>query len=234
MTAGAIGKDILFDLKLIPLFAGLNDADLQNLLASARLRDGADGEVIFRQNDQADEFFVVLDGHVELYVETGENRRSTVEIMLKGAVIGEAAVFDAGPRPVSARILGAARLLEVPAAPFLAALDQRFDLVLRMLGSMSFRLRVLVRQIAELKLKSTAQRLGSFLLSLTEAAEGRAVLRFPYDKKIVADKLGMKPESLSRALGKLARIGVESCADNSVIVTDLARLRRFCTEDDMG
>jgi len=131
-------------------------------------------------------------------------------------------------------VLNTAQLLAVPAASFLEKLAPRKDIVFHMLSTMSFRLRMLVRQIAELKLKTTAQRLGSFLLSLAEAEEGRVQVRFPYDKKLVADELGMKPESLSRALAKLAKLGVESKADNVVVIADLDALRDFCVEDDLG
>jgi CRP/FNR family transcriptional activator FtrB len=103
-----------------------------------------------------------------------------------------------------------------------------------MLATMSLRLRMLIRQIAELKLKTTAQRLGSFLLTMVEAETGRAELRFPYDKRLVADQLGMKPESLSRALAKLAKQGVESLPDNLVVIARVERLRAFCAEDEVG
>lgn len=102
-----------------------------------------------------------------------------------------------------------------------------------MLGSMSFRLRLMVRQIAELKLKTTAQRLGGFLLTLTDIDSGPATVRFPYDKRVVAGILGMKPESLSRALARLSTIGVRSQADNVVHVIDVARLRRFSIEEGL-
>jgi CRP/FNR family transcriptional activator FtrB len=119
----------------------------------------------------------------------------------------------------------------VPTAYFLGVLEERFDLALLMLSSMSLRLRHLIHQITELKLKTTAQRLGGFLLSLTDIASGQVEVQFPYDKKLVAEKLGMKPESLSRALMKLRKIGVSSVSDSSALIADIARLRAFCQED---
>jgi CRP/FNR family transcriptional activator FtrB len=152
--------------------------------------------------------------------------------MRPGDVFAEAAIFDAGRYPVAARSFDHAALLVVPSAPFLGYLESRFDLVLLMLGSMSLRLRQLIHQITELKLKSTAQRLGGFLLGMTTAQSGKAAVRFPYDKKLVAEKLGMKPESLSRALAKLKKVGVVSEHDNAVSIADVVKLRRFCLEDD--
>lgn len=230
-----LGRESLLDLRLAPLFSGLPEADLMDLLRDATVELRADGEDLFRQGDSGSQFFVVLDGHVELYVEGGEGRRSVIEVAQKPAIIGESVLFGESTQ-LGARVLGRARLLVVPAERFRQRLESRFDLMLLMLGSMSFRLRVLVRQIAELKLKTTAQRLGGFLLSLVDekaARQPKVQVRFPYDKRIVAEKLGMKPESLSRALARLATVGVKSQPDNSVVITDIERLRRFSIEEGL-
>ncbi|HLO78971.1 MAG TPA: cyclic nucleotide-binding domain-containing protein [Magnetospirillum sp.] len=229
----SLDKSVLLQLQFTPLFSGLAEADVRDLVAGARLMPLSHEQVLYEQGDPVQTFYVVMDGHVELSMEVG-GRRSVIEVARKGVVLGDAAMFGDGHFLMSARVLTAATVLAVPAASFLAKLEQRFDIVTHMLSTMSFRLRMLVRQIAELKLKTTAQRLGSFLLSQIEVEEGRAVLRFPYDKRLVADELGMKPESLSRALGKLAKLGVDSRPDNSVVIADVERLREFCVEEDMG
>lgn len=228
-----LDKSVLLQLQFTPLFAGLLEADIRDLIAGARLVTLGHETALYEQGDPVQEFFVVMDGHVELSIDI-DGRRSVVEVARKGVVLGDAAMFGQGRFFMSARVLTSATLLAVPAASFLAKLEPRFDIITHMLSTLSFRLRMLVRQIAELKLKTTAQRLGSFLLSQVEAEEGRAAVRFPYDKRLVADELGMKPESLSRALAKLAKLGVESLPDNSVVIADVEQLREFCVEDDMG
>lgn len=229
----SLDKSILLQLQFTPLFAGLLEADIRDLTAGARMITLGHETVLYEQGDPVVDFFVLMDGHVELSIDVN-GRRSVVEVARKGVVLGDAALFGDGCFLMSARVLTAATVLAVPAAGFLTKLEPRFDIITHMLSTMSFRLRMLVRQIAELKLKTTAQRLGSFLLSQVEAEEGRVSLRFPYDKRLVADELGMKPESLSRALAKLAKLGVDSRPDNSVVIADVERLREFCVEDDMG
>ncbi|MBF0393222.1 MAG: cyclic nucleotide-binding domain-containing protein [Alphaproteobacteria bacterium] len=233
MPTASYGAEIALQLRMVPLFASVSTPDLAALLADAVIEDREAGAVLLRAGEPACDFFVLLSGHVRLTAETG-GRSETVEILGAPALFGEAAVFDHGPNPVGAEALDAARLLRVPGAGFVARLEPRFDLILSMLGGISFRLRVLVRQIAELKLKTTAQRLGGFLLTLTEASDGSVELRLPYDKRLVAEKLGMKPESLSRALARLAPVGVKSCPDGVVAVADVARLRRFSLEEDLA
>lgn len=224
---------MLAELQIVPLFAGLAEADVKALTEGAEVLEVATETLLWKEGDPADRFVVVLAGHVEMSVDK-QGRRSVVEIAGTGTVLGEAALFGGEGFSMSARALPGTRLLSIPARPFCALLEQRFDLMRHMLSSMSFRLRLLVRKIAELKLKSTAQRLGSFLLSLAGDAAGPVRLRFPYDKRLVAEELGMQPESLSRALSKLARLGVETGPDNAVVIADLAPLREFCLGEDLG
>lgn len=225
-----LGRDILVELSLTPLFAGLAEGEVTQLLSGAWTESHPDGEILFARGDTADGFFVLLDGHVELFIEDG-GRSTVLEVAKRSMILGEAALFVDGRHPHSARVVGYAKLLAVPRGPFLDVLDQRFDLAIRMLGSMSIRLRGLVGQISELKLKSTAQRLAGFLLGLTRKEEGAATVRFPYDKRLAAEALGMTAESLSRALARLAPLGVESLAENLVAIADIAALRAFCIED---
>ncbi|CUW38766.1 Putative cAMP-binding protein(RmlC-like jelly roll fold,16-150) [Magnetospirillum sp. XM-1] len=226
-----LDREVLLQLQFAPLFTGLAEKDVRELLDGAELLVLGHEHLLYREGEVVSRFYVVLDGHVELSLGV-DGKKSVVEVARRATVLGDAAMFGPGRYIMTARVLTGATLLAIPADSFRARLEERLDITLHMLTTMSFRLRMLVRQIAELKLKTTAQRLGSFLLTMVEAEDGRAELRFPYDKKLVADQLGMKPESLSRALGKLGRIGVESLPDNLVVIADVARLREFCAEEE--
>lgn len=231
--AQELDREVLLQLQFAPLFTGLLEKDVRGLLEGAEVLTLGHEHDLYREGQPVDRFFVVLDGHVELSVLV-DGRKSVVEVARRPTVLGDAAMFGPGHYIMTARILTQARLLAIPAEIFCSRLEGRMDIILHMLTTMSLRLRMLVRQIAELKLKTTAQRLGSFLLTMVEVEAGRVELRFPYDKRLVADQLGMKPESLSRALGKLARVGVESLPENLVVIADVERLRAFCAEDEVA
>ena len=100
-----------------------------------------------------------------------------------------------------------------------------------MLCEMSFRLRNLVRQITELKMKTAAQRLASCLLRLTEVEKGPAEIHLPYGKKMLASQLGMMPETLSRAFMKLQALGLHGVARGNVMqIKEVTVLREFAAD----
>ncbi|WP_374546782.1 helix-turn-helix domain-containing protein, partial [Rhodoblastus sp.] len=90
----------------------------------------------------------------------------------------------------------------------------------------SLHLKRLVKQIEQLKAQSAPQRIADFLLDQVTAESGPAAIALPYEKALIANRLGMQPESFSRALARLRDLGVTVERDN-VHIKDLAKLIAF-------
>ena len=88
-----------------------------------------------------------------------------------------------------------------------------------------------VAQIEALKARTGAQRVAGFLLELCEAEKGPATVVLPYDKNLIAGRLGMKPESLSRAFSRLRRDAGVRVAANVATIRDVEALQRFAIRD---
>jgi CRP/FNR family transcriptional regulator, dissimilatory nitrate respiration regulator len=129
--------------------------------------------------------------------------------------------------PVCAEAVGAASALVIPRNGFARSLATDPQIALLMLGSLSLRLRHLVERIEQLQVKSAPQRLGDFLVRLCRQPRGAASVELPFAKALVAQRLGMRPETLSRAMGALRTVGV-TARGSRVAIRDVARLRAFC------
>jgi len=101
---------------------------------------------------------------------------------------------------------------------------------LAMIASISQHMHHLVQQVEQLKAQSGVQRVAEFLASLSAAEHGHCSLELPYDKILIAGRLGLTPESLSRAFARLRSIGVVVDA-SKVFVNDVAKLRQLATDD---
>ena len=154
------------------MFSHISAEDLEPLMGEAVLERHAAGTVLFHQGDRADRFFVILQGRVVLYVGEEDNAPSIAGIIGPGQTFAEAAICGQGVYPMTAEVLEPTEVVAIPGEPFCRLLEQRFDLVVSMLGEMSMRLRGLLRQIMDLKMKTTAQRLAAHLLGLTGAENG--------------------------------------------------------------
>ena len=52
--------------KNVPLFAGLSEPDLDDLMTIVRINDHPRGELLFSEGETAVGFFIVLDGKVKV------------------------------------------------------------------------------------------------------------------------------------------------------------------------
>jgi CRP-like cAMP-binding protein len=83
----------------------------------------------------------------------------------------------------------------------------------------------------KLTLRSSTERLAEFLLNLARGGAESAIVHLHYDKGLIAARLGMQPETLSRALAKLRPLGVES-KGSRVTIRDVQALHRHCVRRD--
>ncbi|CAA7615018.1 cAMP-binding proteins-catabolite gene activator and regulatory subunit of cAMP-dependent protein kinases [Magnetospirillum sp. LM-5] len=226
--AGLSAADLALCAKA-PLFAALGAGELEMLVGSASVVTYPETELLFSQGDPADRFFVVLAGRVNIFALTETGDQSIIEVFDGIATFAEAAMFSSGKFPLNCEVVAGSRLAHVPAAPFLKRLAENPKLGLHLLSGLSrWQLRM-IQEITELKSKSPGQRLASFLLALAKDQEGSAQVRLPITKAVLASRIGIAPESLSRALARLKSVGVESHG-REVVLTDLDALRRLVRE----
>lgn len=216
--------------RAVPLFQRLSGPALNALLATATVRAVPRGGDIFLQDEPADRFCVLLEGWVKLYRVNRDGAEAVVHVIAPGEPFAEAAMFASANFPVSAQAITDARVMSITQAAFARSLQADTATAFAMLGSLSLKLRQLVQQIEELQIQSTPQRVGTFLLRFCAGAAGSATINLPIEKALIARRLGMQPETFSRALAKLKPLGVE-VRGATVTIGDLDALRRFCHED---
>lgn len=209
-----------------PLFGTMPQDVALTLIGKEPVRVFDKGTVLFQQGMPAECFYVVLDGWVKIYRITPEGHEAVVGVFRRGETFAEAAIFLGGRYPVTAEVVTISRLLRVDGEVLRARIREQPDLALSMLASASYHLKSLVDQIEQIKLLSAPQRLADFLVKLCAVRHGSCTIELPYEKALIANRLGMQPESLSRALGKLKPLGVSVDHEN-VAIADVQLLARF-------
>jgi CRP-like cAMP-binding protein len=217
-------------LRDLPLFQQLAEPALESLLATATVRSVERGTDLFVQGDPADRFFILLEGWVKLYRLNRDGAEAVVTMVHAGESFADAAMFAQGNFPVCAQAVTDLRVLSITSQAFARCVQSDVKTAFAMLGSLSMRLRTLVGQIERLQVQSAPQRVGGFLLTLCPPGPGGASFTLPLEKALVARRLGIQPETFSRALAKLRPIGVE-VQGAEVTVSDIDALRGFCQED---
>jgi CRP/FNR family transcriptional regulator, dissimilatory nitrate respiration regulator len=209
------------------LFNALDDAQFARVAAQAELVALDTGQLLFQRGEPARHFFVVLDGELKLALQSRAGEEKVVERLGSGQSFAEALMFVDAPRyPLAAVALEPSRVVAIGAADFLAMLRASPDTCLALLADLSRRLHARIREIEELTLESATHRLARHLLALAPAgAAGPATVTLEESRQLLASRLAIKPETLSRILRSLADAGVIRVDGRQIELTDPARLR---------
>lgn len=214
----------------VAVFRGLRPETVQHIIAPATAIMLRPHELIMRQDDPATAFFIVIDGWVKISRSTQCGDETVIDMMSKGDSFAEAVAFSGARYIASAESINVARVGRIPADHLIRCIRESPDIALAMIASVSQRMHHLVQQVEQLKAQSGVQRVAEFLASLSLAEHGHCALALPYDKILIAGRLGLTPESLSRAFAKLRGVGVTINA-SKVNVEDIVALRRIAADD---
>lgn len=211
------------------LLNGLTPEMRDRLLNDAQRRGYREGETIFLQGDPAHAVFIVLSGFVKLSRMSPGGTEAVVAILGRNRSFAEAMALRGTPYPVSAEAISDCTLLQINGAQLRQFLLENREFAIGLLASTFVHLQGLVDQIERLKAHSGLQRVAQFLADLSDAEQGPAEVRLPYNKRLIAGHLGMQPESLSRAFARLRQHGVGIEADRASI-SDVAELRALAQD----
>jgi CRP-like cAMP-binding protein len=214
----------------IPVFRGLKPETVEHIVTPATAIMLGPHQSLFRQGDPATAFFIVIDGWVKLFRITLSGDEAVIHILTKGDSFAEAVAFTGIRFPASAEAVSNARVVRIPADHVVRCIRASPDIALAMIASTSQHLHHLVQQVEQLKAQSGVQRVAEFLVSLASVDHGPCDILLPYDKVLIAARLGLKPESLSRAFAKLKSLGVAVHASH-VAINDVAKLHQLATDD---
>lgn len=224
------------EMRRLPLFAGVDPSHTDALLQASFLQRFPPFVELASEGSPADFLHVVVDGQVEVF-STYRDRETTVAVLGAGHSFIVAAVILDRVYLKSARSLSPARVLLIPAAAVrrVFAADGAFARALAQ--ELAYAYRGLVKELKNQKLRTSLERLANWLIAhdLETGAKGSFVL--PFEKRVLASRLGMAPEVLSRSFAALAPYKV-TVRGSRVELRDIDALRKLAkpvaTMDDQS
>ncbi len=195
----------------LPLFHDLALADRKALLNEGRIRTLAKGDMLFMHGEDLHSFYIVLDGAIRKFRETPDGKEITVELVVRGDMIGSTHIFESFPTyQWSASAAEPSTVIEYPMRWFKDKVKMQPALALNILAAISHQTHLAAIDAEHLVTFSAAQRVACFLLRLCALYDSDPKhFILPYSKTTIASKLGMELETFSRSLQKLKTAGIE-------------------------
>jgi CRP-like cAMP-binding protein len=181
-----------------------------------------------RAGDPSEHLDLIVGGRVRLFIPPED---ITLDFIGPSQVLGECSLCGDRRSPTSAETERETTVLRLAPDMVWTAILSDETAVLGLLSSITIRLKGLLAQVNDMKLRTTTERLAMFLVTLARETRPRTAgpltLSLPHGKRQLAARLGMTAESLSRSLARLSAQGVENLSRTEVGIEDVDRLATF-------
>ena len=216
----------------LPLFQELSSAQINHITAHVREKRLAKSEMLFQKGDQPNGLFVVVFGQIKLAFPSSNGNEKVVDIFGPQHIFGEAVMFMDRPYPVFAEAIADTLLLHIPKALLFELLETDPMFARQMLAGMSMRLHSLIQDVESYSLRSSAQRVIGYLLQHCpnegkDDSENSIAITLPTSKQIIASRLNLTPETLSRIFHDLAAAKLIEVVGKQVTIHNLKNLREY-------
>lgn len=216
-------------LRSCQLFVGLSREDIEAIASFVVSKHLSRDEYLFRQGDGAHGFYIVQKGAINVHRVSATGKEQVIHLFRPVESFAEAALATEGGYPADARATEETTVLLVPKSEFIELLRRRPELSLRMLGSMSQHLRVLVGLVDDLTLKDIETRVANWLLRRCPrpVVDKEVEIRLEGTKRMLAAELGTTSETLSRTLAKLRDAKLLRIAGNRFTLVNPLELQKL-------
>jgi CRP-like cAMP-binding protein len=213
-----------------PLFTALDEAAAVSLRASMDSVKIAKGSILFKEGDEGEHLYVIIDGKLKLGTSSGDGRENLLSILGPGEMFGELSLFDPGPRTSTATAVTDAKLLSLSHEKVIPWLKQNPEVSLQLLTRLSQRLRRTNEAVGDLVFSDVPGRVAKALIDLGDrfgkiTPEGLLV-NHDLTQEELAQLVGASRETVNKALADFAGRGWLKLDGRSVLITDVERLSK--------
>jgi CRP/FNR family cyclic AMP-dependent transcriptional regulator len=205
------------DLKSIPLFEGVPDADLRALAERSVTRSYPKQAIIVNEGDESDSLYLILSGRVKIYLADEHGKELILAIKGPGQYFGEM-VLDEQPRSASVMTLDASQFAILSRADFRAFLLGHPAVSLQLIQNLIRVARGLNRNVRNLAMLDVYGRVARTLLDLAVERDGKLVIPEKLTQKDIAARVGASREMINRILRDLTTGGYVSVNDGRITI----------------
>ncbi|NRP23123.1 Transcriptional activatory protein AadR [Ensifer adhaerens] len=207
-------------------FETLSAAASDAILEGAVVTNHEEHDILFQQDEPVDSVFCVLSGLVRVYRLGKDGREADIAVFPKGELFGENAMFLGNRATANAQAIGSSTIARLDSRNLRKLAEQYPDIAQALMELLCRHGQMAEDCLAEDRLLTAPQRVASYILGHCPDGSTTFSFRLPFQKNVLAGKLGLAPEALSRAFSALRRSGV-TVKGRMIEIHDRQALERF-------
>jgi CRP-like cAMP-binding protein len=215
----------------------LSPEEIDKLLTYSRVERYPAGEEIFAKGSPGNTLMIVLRGRVRISSISLAGREIVLNIIDAGELVGEIATLDGGERSGDAVAMTECELLVLTRRDFMPFLENHADICLMLIRILCQRLRHTSEQVEDLSFRHLEGRIAKALLQLSQRTERPEVegrlLEVHLSQSELGNIVNCSRESVNKQLQAWQKAGFIYLAKASILIRDLAALRRLAAMPDL-
>lgn len=219
----------------MPLFAKMDDTELDALLAGATLRRVAMGEAVFEQGQKADRFFLLLHGRLKVSQVTPDGQQIIVRMVNPGDIFGFAKALQREDYPGTPKAAAESVVICWPATLWDTVVETNPRLAINAMQTMGQRLQEAHTRIREMATEEVERRVAHAVLRLVEQSgksESNGIrIDFQISRQDIAEMTGTTLHTVSRILSAWEGKGLVEGGRQKLLVRDAAGLKVLADGD---
>ena len=214
----------------VRLFAGIGQRRVADIAARSRGLQVRRNGTLCQRGACLTGVYAIAYGQIKLAFR-GEDEERVARIAGPGEMFGLAAAMLSRPTPYEAVALEDSLVIVVPTATLLLMVENDPRFARAVIVELAERTMTLLGEVESGALHRGAQRLAAYLDALAGVqGNGSCTVHLPTTKTVVAARLGIKKETLSRLLRSLAQKGLIAVEQREVEILDRSRLAALARE----
>jgi len=224
-----LNETILTSMRQCVLLQPLKAEHFDQIVQTSHVVQLPENNILFEQDTALTDIYLLISGSVKLQRLAPNGDEKVIEIIRPGQTFAEAVLFLGGSKyPVSAISISPSVVVAIHAEIYLQLLHTSNTLCMNLLAKLSQRLHWMVNEVDRLTLHNATFRLVCYLLShVSEDKHDRADVSLVAPKHVIASRLSITPETLSRSLKDLSTQGLIKLNGPQIDLVDVEKLRHL-------
>jgi CRP/FNR family cyclic AMP-dependent transcriptional regulator len=217
-------------LKQVPLFAGLADEDIRELMSVAKRRTFRSGEVIFHREDPGQVLYVIKEGKVKISLVSPDGQEISLVVFGKGECFGELTILDGLPRSADAIAMEKVECYTLQRSDFHKAIMNNPKIAIQVMEVLSNRLRSTDQMVEDLIFLDVYGRVAKKLLELADVHGAKVENGIRIDVRLtqqeLASMVGASRESVNKVMGYFTDKNFISTDKHKITLHRITELKR--------
>jgi CRP/FNR family cyclic AMP-dependent transcriptional regulator len=227
---GMTHEDRVSALKQIPILTELSESEVSELLAIAKTVTFQKGDCLFSEGTYGEEVYLIISGAIKVTTTEAQRKTKILNMLNQGDVLGEMAMIDTEYRSATATAHDDAETLAITNSDFLQYIKSHDTMPLKIMKTLSRRLRDANNEIRNFTFYDLAGRLAKVILSLYEKFPSNTdepLVNLELTHQDLANMLGTARESVTKLISTFKRNGAIDYRGHRIYILDRDELESW-------